>query len=47
MAGEEAGIIPEVMEEGAQGSGQDRDCDCGATTPVKVGEKMLIRGCGG
>ena len=47
VQGEEAGIISKVMEEAGQGSGQDGDCDRGATPPVQIGEKRLIRGCGG
>ena len=42
MEGEEASVIPEVMEEGGQGSGQDGDCNRGATPLVKVGEKRLV-----
>ena len=44
---EEAGIVSEVMEETGQGLGQDGDRYRRATPPVKIGEKMLIWGCGG
>ena len=45
MQGEEASIIAEVMEEVAgQGSGQERDHDCGVMPLELVGEKRLVRG---
>ena len=47
VKGEEASIIYKVVEEGGQVSGQDGDHDHGAMLPVKIGEKSLIRGCGG
>ena len=34
---EEAGVVPEVVEEGSQSSGQDGDSDHGATPLVKIG----------
>ena len=30
-------VLPEVMEVGGQGSGQDADSDCGAMPPMQVG----------
>ena len=42
MEGEEAGIIPEVVEEGSQCSREDEDSDRSATPTVKIGEKRLI-----
>ena len=47
MQGEEASVISEIMEEASQGLRQDGDRDHGATPPVKIGEKRLIRRCGG
>ena len=44
VQGEEAGTVAEVMEEAVQGSGQERDCDHGATPLELVGEKQLVRG---
>ena len=44
---EEASIIAEMMEEAGQGSGQERDCDHGATPPELVVEKRLVQGHGG
>ena len=46
MEGEEAGVRPEVMEEGGQGSEQDGDSNHGAMPLVKVGEERLICRCG-
>ena len=37
VEGEEAGIIPKVMDEGGQGSEQDGDSDWGGTPQVKIG----------
>ena len=47
MAPEEARFVTKVVKEAGQGSGQDRDRDHGATSPVQIGEKKLIRGRGG
>ena len=47
VQGEKTGIIAKVMEEAGQGSGQERDCEHGATPLELVGEKQLVWGPGG